>query len=608
MNAYRTHLCATLGPSDQGAQVTLSGWLHRVRPMGELLFLVLRDSSGLVQLVLDPGDAVCDEATLKALRPEATIRARGVVRLRPEGAHNDQLQTGQIEVALTQITILGACGPLPYSPHHAHEASEAERLRYRFLELREQGLHQRIVTRSHIISAMREAMTQRGFLELQTPILTASSPEGARDFLVPSRHWPGRFYALPQAPQQFKQLLMASGFERYFQIAPCFRDEDGRQDRSAGEFYQLDLEMAFVEQEDIFALVEPMMIELFERFSGWSIPRPFPRIPYHEAISRFGIDKPDLRFGMELQDVTQAFEGSDVELLREGIARGQRLKALVAPGYAQRPRRAIEALEAFMKGQQAPGLIWLVPSEDEAQAWRGPLARRLSQPEREALRALPGAAEPGAMIMMALGPHERACAWMGRLRLRLGHELGLIQPEVFRFCWVVDFPMYERDEQTGQIVFSHNPFSMPQGGMQALERQDPLTILAHQYDLVCNGLELSSGAIRNHRPEVMVKAFELAGYTAQDVEERFGALYKAFHYGPPPHGGMAPGIDRIVMLLTGADHIRDVVAFPMTSRAQDLLMGAPSKVRQAQLDELRLQVLHTDEAPDQAPDQAPEQA
>lgn len=587
MNHYRTHQCANLSAADCGQEVVLSGWLHRVRELGELLFLVLRDSSGQIQLVLDPRDGGWDHDLVKSLRLEATVRVEGVVRERPKGTENAQMATGLIEVEVRRIELLGPSSPLPFPIERPEEANEALRLKYRFLELRQEGLQSRIIMRSKIISYLRQAMIERGFLEVQTPILTASSPEGARDYLVPSRHYPGQFYALPQAPQQFKQLLMASGIERYFQIAPCFRDEDGRQDRSAGEFYQLDMEMAFVEQEDIFELVEGLMIELFSHFSSWTLPAPFPRIPYREAIARYGSDKPDLRFGLELQDVTSIFAGGAPKWLEEALGRGEQVQALVVPGYGDRSRKEFEALETFLRGHQAPGLIWMVPGQE---AWRGSsLAKQLSPEQKAALEALPSAG-PGCAYLMVVGPHLRACTWLGRLRSKLGQDLGLIEPDIFRFCWIVDFPMYEEDEHTGQVVFSHNPFSMPQGGMEALQTKDPLEILAYQYDIVCNGLELSSGAIRNHRTDVMVKAFEVAGYSAQDVEARFGALYKAFQYGPPPHGGIAPGIDRIVMMLTGAQHIRDVVAFPMTSRAQDLLMGAPAPVNQAQLDELHLQL------------------
>lgn len=592
MNQYRTHLCAELTPEHIGQAVVISGWLHRVRQLGELLFLVLRDKSGQLQVTLDPRDDGWDPELLQGLKLEATVRVEGVVRRRPEGTENAKMSTGQIEIAVGHIQILGHSSPLPFPIDAPESVNEAIRLKHRFLELRNEEARRRLELRAQIIHYLRCAMVERGFLEVQTPILTASSPEGARDYLVPSRHYPGHFYALPQAPQQFKQLLMASGVERYFQIAPCFRDEDGRQDRSPGEFYQLDMEMAFVEQEDIFALVEGLMIEVFRHFSSWELPTPFPRIPYREAIARYGSDKPDLRFGLELEDVTQVFATSAPPWLKQAIeVQGHKVKALVVPGYGAQPRKAFEALETFIKGHQAPGLQWLVPSQESQAAWRGSsLAKGLERGQREALLALPGAAEPEAAILLMVGPHELASAWLGRLRLKLGHELGLAEPNIFRFCWIVDFPMYERDEESGEIVFSHNPFSMPQGGMEALEQQDPLEILAYQYDIVCNGLELSSGAIRNHRPEVMVKAFEVAGYGAQEVESRFGALYKAFQYGPPPHGGIAPGIDRIVMMLTGADHIRDVVAFPMTSRAQDLLMGAPAPVLSAQLEELSLAI------------------
>ncbi len=584
MSYYRTHKCDELRASDVGKTVTLSGWLHMVRDIGGILFLVLRDHYGSTQLVVDPQSDFY--ALVRDTRVESTVRVAGVVRPRPEGQANPNMATGEIEVVLSAFEVLGPSDVLPFPVAAEINANETVRLKNRFLDLRRPGIHDRIVLRSRVISYIRNRMTEMGFLEFQTPILTSSSPEGARDYLVPSRVHPGKFYALPQAPQQFKQLLMTSGFDRYFQIAPCFRDEDGRADRSPGEFYQLDLEMAFVTQDDVFAAVEALMIDVFTTFSKRQVPHPFPRIPFREAMRRFGIDKPDLRFGMEIQDVAESMAA--VPFIASELAKGGVARALVVPGSADRPRRFYDQLTEFAKQQGAGGLAWAVLGADGSA--KGSIGKFLDSGAVAALLALPESG-PGAAVLVVTGEEDRVQTVLGRLRNRLAAELDLYEKDVFRFCWIVDFPMYERNPDSGQIEFSHNPFSMPQGGLDALNHKDPLDILAWQYDVVCNGVELSSGAIRNHRPDVMVRAFEIAGYTASDVETRFGALFRAFQYGPPPHGGIAPGIDRIVMLLAETENIREVITFPMTIGAQDLLMGAPSEVSQKQLDELHIRLV-----------------
>ncbi|MCA3246482.1 MAG: aspartate--tRNA ligase [Azospirillum sp.] len=585
MHAYRSHTCGQLRASDVGARVRLSGWVHRKRDHGNLLFVDLRDHYGLTQCVLDTESPVFK--TVEGFRPESVVTFTGKVVAREPSTVNAKLPTGEIEVRIEEATLQSASEVLPFQVAQEGDYPEDMRLKYRFLDLRTERLHANIVLRSQVIASIRRRMIEQGFTEFQTPILTSSSPEGARDYLVPSRLHPGKFYALPQAPQQFKQLLMVSGFDRYFQIAPCFRDEDARADRSPGEFYQLDFEMSFVTQEDVFAAIEPVLGGVFEEFSrGRGVTKPpFPRIPFDEAMLKYGSDKPDLRNPLVIADVGEVFAGSDFKVFAGIVAAGGVVRAIPAPKTADRPRSFFDKMNAWAQGEGAPGLGYIVFEGDAA---KGPIAKFLNEERLAKLKALAGVGAGDAVFFVADKKALAAAKLAGAARKKLGEELELIKAGEFRFCWIVDFPMYELNEDTGRIEFSHNPFSMPQGGLEALTTKDPLTIKAFQYDIVCNGVELSSGAIRNHLPEIMYKAFEIAGYTQADVENRFGGMLNAFKFGAPPHGGSAPGIDRIVMLLADEPNIREVVAFPMTQGAIDLLMQAPNTVDPARLKELHI--------------------
>jgi aspartyl-tRNA synthetase len=591
MHRYRTHTCGALGLTLSGEAVRLSGWCHRIRDHGGLLFIDLRDHYGITQCVVDPDSPAFKQA--ERLRSEYVVRVDGSVRKRPEGTENPEMPTGLVEVYVREIEVLGPAGDLPMPVFGDQPYPEDTRLRYRFLDLRREKLHQNVMLRGRIIDSLRARMKAQGFFEFQTPILTASSPEGARDFLVPARLHPGKFYALPQAPQQFKQLIMVAGFDRYFQIAPCFRDEDARADRSPGEFYQLDIEMSFVTQEDVFAAVEPVLRGVFEEFgAGKPVTRDFPMIPYAEAMLEYGVDKPDLRNPIKIADVTEVFEREDVSFraFKEVIKAGGVVRAIPAPGASRQPRSFFDKLNDWAKGEGAPGLGYIIfEGEAGALTGKGPIAKFLP-PEAQAALVAKAKLAPGDAVFFACDKPDKAAKLAGAARIRIGNDLGVCKKDVFEFCWIVDFPMYEWNEEEKKIDFSHNPFSMPQGGLEALESHDPLSIKAFQYDIVCNGIELSSGAIRNHRPDVMKKAFEIAGYGEEVLLEKFGGMYRAFQCGAPPHGGIAPGVDRIVMLLAGEENLREVVLFPMNQRAEDLMMGAPAHVSPKQLRELSIRL------------------
>ena len=586
MHLYRTHTCGQLRKSDAGSTARLSGWVHRKRDHGNLVFVDLRDHYGMTQCVIDIASPVFK--ILETARSESVITVTGKVVERSADTVNTRLPSGEIELQVSEVSIQSAADTLPMMVSGEQEFPEDMRLRYRFLDLRREKLHANMLLRSNVIASLRRRMIAQNFVEYQTPILTASSPEGARDYLVVSRVHPGKFYALPQAPQQFKQLLMVAGFDRYFQIAPCFRDEDGRADRSPGEFYQLDFEMSFVTQEDVFAAIEPVLHGVFEEFGNRKVtPYPFPRITYDDAMLKYGSDKPDLRNPILISDVTEAFAGSGFGIFAKAIAeKGSVVRAIPAPGAADKPRSFFDKLNEWARESGAGGLGYII---FEAEGAKGPIAKNLDAERIEKIREITGA-KAGDAVFFACDKVGPAAKFAGLVRTRLCTELDLLEKDIFKFCWTVDFPMYELNEDTGKIEFSHNPFSMPQGEMDALLNQDPLTIKAFQYDIVCNGVELSSGAIRNHRPDIMLKAFEIAGYPNEEVEARFGGMLNAFRFGAPPHGGSAPGVDRIVMLLADEPNIREVILFPMNQQAQDLLMQAPAETTPERLKELHIKL------------------
>ncbi len=587
MHAYRSHTCGQLRAADAGSPARLSGWVHRKRDHGQLLFVDLRDHYGITQCVVDVSAPLFEK--VEALKTESVVCFTGKVVERVAETVNPNLPTGQVELRIEAVELLSAAEPLPLQVNAEEDAGEETRLRYRYLDLRREKMQRNIVLRGQVINSIRRRMIEQGFTEFQTPILTADSPEGARAYLVPSRIHPGQFYALPQAPQMFKQLLMVAGFDRYFQIAPCFRDEDARADRSPGEFYQLDFEMSFVTQDDVFAAIEPVLHGVFDEFSGERsvTAPPFPRIAYDEALLKYGSDKPDLRNPIEIVDVTADFAGGGFGIFAKLIDQGAVVRAIPAPGAAKQARSWFDKLNSWAQREGKPGLGYIVYGEDgEA---RGPIAKNLEADRVAKIKATAGLKDGDAVFFSCDKP-KGAAAFAGQVRTKLGEELELVEPGAFKFCWIVDFPMYELDEDSGKIEFSHNPFSMPQGGMEALETMDPLEIKAFQYDIVCNGVELSSGAIRNHLPEVMVKAFEIAGYGREEIEARFAGLFNALRYGAPPHGGSAPGIDRIVMLLADEPNIREIIAFPLNQRAEDLMMQAPSPTTPERLRELHLKL------------------
>ena len=597
MHRYRSHTCADLRAGDAGSNVRLSGWVHRVRDHGGIIFIDLRDHYGITQVVIDPDSAAFK--TAETVRAEWVIKIDGEVKEREEALKNARLPTGEVEVFAREIEVLSTAPELPLPIFGEPDYPEDIRLKYRFLDLRRETIHNDIVKRSKIISSIRNRMVQQGFTEFQTPILTASSPEGARDFLVPSRLHPGKFYALPQAPQQFKQLCMIAGFDRYFQIAPCFRDEDARADRSPGEFYQLDIEMSFVEQQDVFEAVEPVLRGLFEEFGeGKPVTQKFPHIKYKDSMAKYGSDKPDLRNPIEMGDVTEHFDGSGFKVFAGMIASDPKVRvwAIPAPGGGSRTFCDRMNSWAQSEGQKGLGYIfWRTPEGGGDMEAAGPIAKNIGPERTESLRKQLGLGTGDAVFFCA-GKPDQFLSFAGQARTKVGRELQelsggtFMNEDQFAFCWIVDFPMFEWDEENKKVDFSHNPFSMPQGGLEALETKDPLTIDAFQYDIVCNGIELSSGAIRNHKPEIMKKAFAIAGYDEKVLHDKFGGMLSALEYGAPPHGGIAPGIDRIVMLLCGRENLRDVTLFPMNQRAEDLMMGAPSEVTPAQLRELHIRL------------------
>jgi len=594
MHRYRTHTCGALRETDIGQIVRLSGWCHRIRDHGGLLFVDLRDHYGLTQIVADPDSPAFREA--EGLRAEWVVRVDGRVRKRPAGTDNPELPTGAVEIFVSDIEVLGPAGELPMPVFGDQEYPEDIRLTYRFLDLRREKLHRNIMMRGAVIDSLRRRMKEQGFFECQTPILTASSPEGARDYLVPSRIHPGKFYALPQAPQQFKQLLMVAGFDRYFQIAPCFRDEDARADRSPGEFYQLDLEMSFVTRDDVFAAVEPVMRGVFEEFGGKPVTQKFPLIPYAEAMRSYGSDKPDLRNPIKMQDVSEHFRGSGFKVFARILESSPKAQVWGIPAPGGGSRAVCDRFNSWAQGEGQPGLAYIFfVSEGGAIVARGPVANNIGPERTEALRNQLGLKEGDAVFFVA-GDPGTFVKFAGLARTKIGEDLGLVLKDRFEFCWIVDFPMYEWSEEEKKVDFSHNPFSMPNMDLNEFFKLDPadketiLGIKAIQYDIVCNGTELSSGAIRNHRPDVMKKAFAIAGYDETVLEAKFGGMLRALSLGAPPHGGIAPGVDRIVMLICGEENLREVVLFPMNQRAEDLMMGAPSEVTPKQLRELHIRL------------------